>query len=167
MNRRRFLAAALPVVAGAAALRASAQETPTLQPRRIRIEVSLLKPSLTLGETNAQMIILTTEEGIETNASFLRMYTFKENKADNTVSSQAYGPKLNVTAQVQTDGRIQLSGKIEFEEATAAAAPDAPLPVSSTSLALERTVTSGQAVTLGGLVIGKTTQTIQLTATLL
>lgn len=165
MNRRRFLAAALSVFGGGAALRASAQEAST--PKRLRIEVSLLKPSLTLGETNAQIIVLVTEEGVETHASFLHMYTFRENKADNTVSSQAFGPKLNVTAQVQADGRIHLTGRIEFEEATATAAPNAPLPVSSTSLPLARTVKSGQAVTLGGVVVGKIPQTIQLTATVL
>ncbi len=167
MKRRHFFAAALLLFFGSAALRANAQATPAPKLRRIRIEVSLLKPGLTLGETNAQMIVLSTEEGIETNAAFLQMYTFRENKAGGTVASQAYGPKLNVTAQVQADGRIRLTGKIEFEEATAAAPPNQPLPISSTSLALERTVTSGQAVTLGGLVVGKTAQTIQLTATLL
>lgn len=165
MNRRRLLAA-LPFFFGSAALRASAQDTPA--PKRIRIEVSLQKPGLALGETNAQIIVLVTEEGMETNASFLQMYTFRENKADNTVSSQAFGPKLNVTAQVQDDGQISLTGKIEFEEATATAAvPNAPLPVSTTSLALERTVKSGQAVTLGGVVVGKETRQVQLTATLL
>ena len=167
MNRRRLLTAVLPFFFGSAALRASAQETPTLKPRRIRIEVSLLKPGLALGETNAQIIVLSTEEGVATDAVFLHMYTFRENKADGTVSSQAYGPKLNVTAQVQDDGRIRLSGKIEFEEATATAPPDQPLPVSTTSLPLNRTVASGQTVTLGGVVVNKIPQTIQLTATLL
>ena len=166
MNRRRFFAAALPVVLGSAALRASAQAAPKL--RRIKIEVSLQKPGLALGETNAQMIILTTEEGVQTDAMFLRMYTFHENKADNTVSSQAYGPKLMVTASLEMDGRIRLKGKIEFEDAAArAAAPDEPLPLSSTSLMLDRVVTSGQTVTLGGVVVNKLSQTIQLTATLL
>ncbi len=167
MKRRRFFAAALPFFFGSAALRAAAQNTPALRPRRIRIEVSLLKPDLTLGETNAQIIVLSTEEGIATDAMFLRMYTFRENKADNTVSSQAYGPKLTVTATVEADGRIRLNGKIEFEEATATAPPNAPLPVVSNSLLLNRSVASGQTVTLGGVVVGKIPQTIQLTATLL
>ncbi len=167
MNRRRLLAAALPFFFGSAALRASAQNTPAPKPKRIRIEVSLQKTGLTLGETNAQIIVLTTEEGVATDAVFLQMYSFRENKADGTVSSQAFGPKLNVAAQVQADGRIRLSGKIEFEEATAAAAPNQPLPVSTTSLPLDLTVANGQAVTLGGVVVGKETRQVQLTATLL
>ena len=167
MNRRHLLFTALPALITSAALRASAQDAPAPKPKRVRIEVSLLKPSLTLGETNAQIIVLVTEEGVETNASFLHMYTFRENKADGTVSSQAFGPKLNVTAQVQADGRIRLTGRIEFEEAIATAAPNAPLPVSTTSLPLNQTVASGQAVMLGGVAVGKIPQTIQLTATLL
>ena len=167
MNRRRLFAAALPFFFGSAASRASAQNTPAPKPKRIQIEVSLQRPSLTLGETNAQIIVLSTEDGVTTDAVFLQMYSFRENKADGTVSSQAFGPKLTVTAQVQADGRIRLSGKIEFEEAPATAAPNAPLPVSTTSLVLNQTVASGQEMTLGGVVVGKETRQVQLTATLL
>ena len=133
------------------ALRASAQDKP--KPKRVRIEVSLQKSGLALGETNA---------------AFLQMYTFKKNEADDTASSQAFGPKLNVTAHVEPDGRIRLNGKIEFETAAALTAPAGePLPIASTSLVLNRTVAGGQAVTLGGLVVGKETRAISLTAALL
>ena len=148
------------------ALRASAQDKP--KPKRVRIEVSLQKSGLALGETNAQIVVLTAEEGVETNAAFLQMYTFKKNEADDTASSQAFGPKLNVTAHVEPDGRIRLNGKIEFETAAALTAPvGEPLPIASTSLVLNRTVAGGQAVTLGGLVVGKETRAISLTAALL
>ena len=166
MNRRRFFAAALPVLLGSSALPALAQNQ--TKPKRIRIEVSLLKPGLAPGETNAQIVVLTTQEGVETDADFLQMYTFKQNKSDDTVASQAFGPKLNVTANVEPGGRIRLSGKIEFETASALTAPAGePLPIAATSLVLNRTVAGGQAVTLGGLVVGKETRTISLTATLL
>ena len=164
MNRRRVVAAALPVLFGGGTLRALAQDKP--KPKRVRIEVSLQKPGLALGETNARIIVLTVAEGIETETAFLQMYTFKENKADNAAISQAFGPRLTVTAYLAADGRIRLKGRVEFEAATALAAPAGePLPLASTALVLDRTVTGGQAITLGGLVVGKETQTISLTAT--
>lgn len=156
MNRRRFFGAALPLFFGSAALRASAQGTPApkAKPRRIRIEVSLLKPDLALDGTYAQRIVLDTEEGVETSAMFLRMYSFHESKAGGPLAYQEYGPKLAVTAHLEADGRIHLTGRLEFTETPAATAtPNAPLAITSTALALARTVTNGQSVTLGDTVI--------------
>ena len=166
MNRRRLLAAALPVLFGGGASRALAQDKP--KPKRIRIEVSLQKPGLALSEINAQIIVLTTAEGVETNAMFLQMYTFRANKADNTVSSQAFGPKLTLTAHVEPNQHIHIIGTMAFEEATATtAALNEPLPLAATSLVLDHSFASGQAVTLGSTIVGKEAQTIQLTATLM
>lgn len=167
LSRRRFLSAALPAVFGSAALRASAQSAPApkAKPKRIRIEVSLLRPGTALGQTNAQMVMLSTEEGVETETAFLQMYTFRANKADNTVSSQTFGPKLTLTAHVEANGQIRLSGTAAFEEVTAGAAPNEPLPLSTASLSFLRTVVSGQTVTLGGTVVGKETRQFSLTAT--
>ena len=169
MNRRHFFAATLPALLGSAALPALAQgKLSRTAPRRVRIEASLLKPTLTLGETNAQIIVVIAQEGVETYAAFLQMYTYKANTADHTVTSQAYGPKLTVTPHLQANGQITLTGKIEFEEATSAAAPNEPLAISTHSQSFVRTLTSGEAVLLGGLIIdGVRPQQIQLTATLL
>ena len=169
MNRRHFFAVTLPALLGWAAPGAFAQDKPTAKPapRRIRIEISLLKSTLNLGETNAHIIVVVTEEDMETYAAFLQMYTFKENEAEHTVASQAFGPKLSITPHIEADGRIRLNGKVEFEEAVSSAAPSEPLPITTNSLALTRTVTSGQAVTLGGLVLNGVPKQIQVTATLL
>ncbi len=168
MNRRRFFALSLPALLGGTATAALAQKPPIPKPRRIKIEVSLLAPDLTLGKTNARILTVETDEGVETFASFLRMYTFKANAADQTVASQAYGPSLRVTPKIEPDGRIALTGGWQFEEAVSpVAAPNQPLPTTSTSAKLTHTVESGKALALGGLVMNGVQTTIQVTATLL
>lgn len=169
MNRRHFFALTLPALLGGATSAALAQGKPALKtaPRRVKIEVSLLGPSLKLGSINAHIISVVAEEDAEAYASFLQMYTFKENEAAHTVSSQAFGPALSITPHLEADGRITLTGTVQFEEAISDAAPNKPLPLSSNSLAFTRTVTSGQAATLGGLIMGKAQRQVQITATLL
>ena len=165
MNRRHFFALSLPALLGGTASAASAQAKPAL--RRVKIEVSLLGSSLKLGSINAHIISVVAEEDAETSAVFLQMYTFKENAAAGTVSSQAFGPALHVTPHLEAGGKITLTGKVQFEEAVSSAAPNEPLPLNSNSLAFTRTVTSGQATTLGGLIMGEVQRQVEVTATLL
>ena len=168
MNRRRFFALSLPALLGGAATAALAQKQPTPKPRRVKVEVSLLAPNLTLGKTNARILTLETDEGVETFASFLRMYTFKANAADQTVDSQAYGPYLRVTPKIEPDGRITLAGELRYEEAISpVAALNRPLPVATTTAKFVRLVESGKALVMGGLVVDGVQTTIQITATLL
>ena len=169
MNRRHFFALTLPALLGGSTSAALAQKQPLLRPapRRIKIEMTLLSPSLTLGSINAHIITVVAEEDVEAYAAFLQMYTFKENEAAKTVSSQAYGPALHVTPHLEASGQITLIGKVQFEEAVSNAAPNEPLPLYSSSLMFTRTVLSGQAAALGGLVMGGVQRQVQATATLL
>ncbi len=168
MKRRHFFAASVPILLGATALDAMADSktTPKLAPKRIKIEVSLLNSALKLGNTNARIIVIGTEEDVATYASFLQMYTFEE--AGGTSNSQAFGPYLRVTPHIESDGKITLDAKVQFEESTSGTAPpNQPLRLLSNSLAVKRTVESGHSVTLGGLMVGNEQKQIQLTATIL
>ncbi len=173
INRRRFFAVSLPTLLGRASLHAMADNMPTLKPesqkpnpRRVKIEVFLLSAALKLGNTNAHIITVVTDEDVPTYASFLQMYTFEE-KGD-TSKSQAFGPYLRVTPHIEADGKITLDAKVQFEESTAETAPpEQPLSLNSQSLAVKRTVESGHMVTLGGLAMGNEQKQMQLTATLL
>ena len=169
MNRRHLLAALLPALLGWAAPGAPAWSKPALKPprRRIKIEVFLLGSSLKLGNTNARIIVVVTEEDVATYAAFLQMYTFEE-KGD-TSKSQMFGPYLRVMPHVGADGAITVDAKVQFEEATSVSTPvpSQPLPLSSNSLAAVRTVKSGQTVTLGGLMMGSDQKQLQLKATIL
>jgi len=169
MNRRHFFALTLPALLSGPTSAALAQEKPMLRttPRRVKIEVSLLGPSLKIGSINARIISIVAEEDAEAYVAFLQMYTFKENEAEHTVSSQAFGPTLRVTPHLEASGQITLTGKVQFEEAVSGAAPNEPLPLNSNSLAFTRTVLSGQATTLGGLIMGELQKQVQVTATLL
>ena len=167
MNRRHFFAVTLPALLGAATPRLFAQAKPVAKPspRRIKIEVDLLKSALTLGDTNAQSILIVTDEDVEVYANFIQMYTYKIK--DDQSTNQAFGPYLRVTPHVEPNGEIALVGKLQFEEAASGAVPGEPLPVRSTSLAFTRMVESGHSMTIGALAMGDTQRQVQLTATVL
>ena len=168
MNRRRFFALSLPALLGGAISAAMAQDKPVPTAlRRVEIVVSLLEPALDLGRTNARMITIITEEDVETYASFLQMYSFEANAADQTVKSQAFGPYLRVTPHIDAEGRIKIDAKVQYEEAISTARPNQPLPLASTSTAFTIAVESGKAVIIGGVAVEGVQKQVQVTATIL
>ncbi len=168
MNRRHFLALTLPALLGGAASAALAQEKPApTAPRRVKIELSLLGPSLKIGSTTAHVVTVITEENVEAYASFLQMYTFKENEAEHTVNTQAFGPYLRVTPHIEADGRIKIEANFQYEEASLAAEPNKPLPVASTSVTFTHLMESGKPLIVGSALMEGAQAVIQVTATLL
>jgi hypothetical protein len=149
MNRRLFFAGTLPALLGFAASRTSAEAKPQPEPsrRRVRIEVSFLKPTFRAGDTNAHIIQTVTEEDVAAYAAFLQMYTYQI--TGGTSTSQAFGPSLRVTPRIDASGRITLDGRVQYEEAASGAVSGQPLPLNSGSQTFLRTVESGEPVTLG------------------
>ena len=173
MNRRNFLTAALPAVMGTVALGARASTTgATAPPRRIKIEVSHLKPSQGFGDLATNTVVVVAVEGVETYAAFTRFnnlagYDSKTNRAIPV--AQPIGPSyLRVTPRVEPDGKITVVANVQFEEPAISSAPSSDAAVSIAVMKLDgckHTLESGQSVMLDSLPGVK--PQIQLTATLL
>lgn len=151
----------------------SAQNNPAPKPlpRRVNIQVSLLKPSLDFGDTAASTILVVTDEDVETYVAFKQVNTLKgydpQTKRDIPIP-QAIGPSLRVTPRIEANGQITLYTEVQFEEATPGAAPGMASGTTVRGVKVRQTVESGQAVMLDDLIKVKGVKPqIRLTATIL
>ena len=173
MNRRHFLAAALPALLGGTALKATADNTPQSKPspRRIKIDVSLPPYTFKPGDSNTHTITVVTNEGVETYAAFTQTHSFQVYQADKkafAAAVQEIGPSLTVTPHINDDGTIHLNFTVQMQQAQTEAVPaNQPLPTVTQSVTTGRNVKSGQAISLGGYVVDNQPKLIQVTATLL
>jgi len=174
MNRRHFFAVTLSALSGLTTSRALAQDKPIPKPspRKVEIEVSLIKSALRPDNTNTytHTIFIITDEDVETYAAFTQEDTFQIYDAKtkrHTSASQTFGPYLRVTPHIEPDGHMTVSAKVKFEEIVPGDLFMEPTPTISKLLTVTRTVESGQATVLGNVVIGKAQGRIQLIATIL